>query len=184
MAAAKETVVETVKLTDGRIVEFPGKRKLDKNSVIGPDGSVQIVLDFRNGETRTFTVPPMLLTKFAAHGAEQKLGDEIAGVEDIDDCVEAIDELMGRLASGEWSVKREASAIAGTSVLLRAIVQVTGKPVEKIREYLKSKTQVEKLALRDSPKFADAVKAIEAEKASKRQKVDLAPLEAELAAIG
>jgi hypothetical protein len=178
--ARTETQVESVKMVDGRVVDFPGKRKLDKTSTVGSDGSVVVRLDFRNGETRSFTVPPMLLTKFAAHGAEQKLGDEIAGVEDIDDCVEAIDELTGRLEVGEWSIKREASAIAGTSVLLRAIVTVTGKEIEKVRDYLKTKTQAEKLALRESAKFREAVKALEAERDSKRQKIDVAPLEAEL----
>ena len=52
-------------------------------------------------------------TKFAAHGAEQKLGDEIAGLEDVDDCVIAIDSLIDRLYNGEWSVKREAGGMAG-----------------------------------------------------------------------
>jgi hypothetical protein len=180
MATKQEPQVESVKMTDGRIVDFPGKRKLDKTSYIEADGSVAVRLDFRNGETRLFNVPAMLLTKFAAHGAEQKLGDEIAGVEDVDDCTIAVDELIDRLNNGEWGVKREASGISGTSVLLRAIVEVTGKAIDKVKEYLKAKTQAEKLALRESPRFRDAVKRLESEKESKRQKIDVAPLEAEL----
>ena len=76
--AKVETAIETVTMTDGRIVDFPGKRKLLKTSEVTAEGSVQVRLDFRNGQTRLFTVPGNLLTKFAAHGAEQKLGDEIA----------------------------------------------------------------------------------------------------------
>ena len=40
--------------------------------------------------------------------------------------------------------------MSGTSVLLKAIVQVTGKPVEAIKAYLADKTQAQKMALRDS----------------------------------
>lgn len=181
--AAKETVVEPVKMQDGRIVDFPGKRKLSKESFIDPAGKVSVRLDFRNGETRTLEIRDGMLAKYAAHGAEQKLGDEIAGVEDVDDAVIAIDELIDRLNAGEWGVKRESSGISGTSVLLRAIVEVTGKPLDRIKEYLKTKSQAEKLALRESGKFRDVVKRLEAEKDSKRQKIDVAPLEAELDGI-
>jgi hypothetical protein len=181
--AKPETVIESVVMTDKRVVPFPGKRKLDKTSLLNEDGSVTVRLDFRNGETRDFRVPNGMLTKFAAHGAEQKLGDEIAGVEDIDDAVLAVDELIERLYNGEWGVKRDASGISGTSVLLRAIVEVTNKPIDKIKEYLKTKTQAEKLALRESAKYKPVVARLEAEKASKRQKIDVAPLESEIDAI-
>ena len=178
-----ETVIDTVKMTDERLVDFPGKRKLSKESFVAADGSVSTRLDFRNGQTRTFTIAPAMLGRFAAHGAEQKLGDEIAGVEDLDDAILAIDELIERLNAGEWGVKRESSGIAGTSVLLRAIVEVTGKPVDKVREYLKGKSQAQKLALRESAKFSAVVKRLEAEKAAKKPAVDVAPLESEIDAI-
>ena len=95
----KEPTINTVTLTDGRIVDFVGKRKLLKASEVTPDGKIQTTLDFVNGETRTFTIPDALLAKFASHGAEQKLGDEIAGVDDIEDAVMAIDDLIDRLYS-------------------------------------------------------------------------------------
>ena len=119
--AAKETQITTVTMLDGRIVDFPGKRRMLKETIIGEDGSVKIRLDFVNGETRLFTLNPNLILKFAAHGAEQKLGDEIAGVEDIEDAVLAIDELIDRLYSGEWGVARDKSGLAGASILLRAL---------------------------------------------------------------
>ena len=134
----KETAVETVTLSDGRIVEFTGKRKLLKESSENADGKVQVRLDFRNGETRLFTLPDNLLAKFAAHGAEQKLGDEIAGLNDVEDCVLAVDELIDRLYNGEWSVKREANGMAGTSVLVRALVEHTGKTVEQIKREIRA----------------------------------------------
>ena len=175
-----EIAVETVTMQDGRIVEFVGKRKLLKESLLSPDGKVQVRLDFRNGETRLFTLPDNLLAKFAAHGAEQKLGDEIAGRADVDDCVIAIDELIDRLYEGEWGVKREANGMAGTSVLVRALVEHTGKTVEQIKTFLSGKTQAEKVALRNNPKVKPIVERIEAEKASKGSKVDTDALLGEL----
>ena len=175
MATPKNEVqVETVTMTDGRLVEFAGKKKLLKESFVTADGEVQVRLDFRNADTRLFTIPATMVNKFAAHGAEQKLGDEIAGLKapgggeaDIEDCVLAIDELIDRLYNGEWSQKREANGLAGTSVLLRALVQHTGKTVEQIKTFLAGKSQAEKTALRNNPKIKPLIEAIEAEKASK-----------------
>lgn len=172
MSVKPETTVETVTLTDGRIVDFAGKRKLLKESSVTADGKVAVRLDFRNGETRLFTIPDALLNKFAAHGAEQKLGDEIAGLNDVEDCVLAVDELIDRLYNGEWSVKREANGMAGTSVLVRALVEHTGKTVDAIKQFLSGKSQAEKVALRNNPKIKPIVERIEAEKASKKANVD------------
>lgn len=170
--AKVETAVETVTMTDGRIVEFAGKRKLLKTTNVGADGKVSVQLDFRNGETRLFTVPDNMLGRFAGHGAEQKLGDEIAGLQDTDDCVIAVDELIDRLYNGEWGVKREANGMAGTSVLVRALVEHTGKTVDQIKAFLANKNQAEKVALRNNPKVKPIVERIEAEKASKKASVD------------
>jgi hypothetical protein len=179
MAAKQETAVETVTMSDGRVVDFAGKRKLLKTAQ-EVNGKVQITLDFRNGETRLFTLPDNLLLKFAAHGAEQKLGDEIAGLTDTDDCVIAVDELIDRLYNGEWNVKREANGMAGTSVLARALVEHTGKTMEQIKAFLSAKSQAEKVALRNNPKVKPIVERLEAEKVSKGSKVDTDSLLAEL----
>jgi hypothetical protein len=184
MASKKPVEVETVEMKDdGRLVDFAGKRKLLKQSSVTADGKVQVRLDFRNGESRLFTIPDALLNKFAAHGAEQKLGDEIAGLDDVEDCILATDELIDRLYNGEWSVKRESSGMGGTSVLVRALVEHTGKGVEDIKGFLKAKTQAEKIALRNNPKIKPIVDRIEAEKAAKAgAKVDTDGMLSELAA--
>jgi hypothetical protein len=173
MTEAKESNIETVKMDDERVVDFPGKRQLQKESFVSPDGVVSVRLDFRNGESRTFTIPPSLLSKFAAHGAEQKLGDEIAGLKkadgkdaDIEDKILAIDNLMERLDKGEWSTKRDSSGVAGTSVLIRALMELYGKPVEFIKNFLSDKTQAQKIALRNNPKVKPIVERLEAEKAA------------------
>lgn len=161
------TQIETVKMDDGRVVDFAGKKKLIKETLLSPEGKVQVRMDFRNGETRLFTVRDDMLAKFAAHGASQKLGDEITGLEAIDDCVLAIDELMERLGNGEWAQKREGNGMAGTSVLIRALVESSGKSVEQIKAFLKDKDQAAKIALRNNPKIKPIVERLEAEKAAK-----------------
>ena len=166
----KEPTITTVTLTDGRIVDFVGKRKLLKASEVTPDGKIQTTLDFVNGETRTFTIPDALLAKFASHGAEQKLGDEIAGVDDIEDAVMAIDDLIDRLYNGEWGVARDKSGLAGASILMRALVESTGKTAEEIKKFLSDKTAAQKAALRTNPKIKPIVDRLEAEKAAKSAK--------------
>ena len=121
-----------------------------------------------------------MVAKFAAHGAEQKLGDEIAGLDDTDDCVLAVDELIDRLYNGEWGVKREANGMAGTSILARALCELTGKTRDQIKAFLAGKTQGEKVALRNSGKVKPIVERLESEKVSKASKVDTDALLGEL----
>ena len=170
--AKTETAIETVTMEDGRVVDFAGKRKLLKQSTVSAEGQVSVKLDFRNGQTRTFTIPQALTAKFAAHGAEQKLGDEIAGLADTDDCVMAMDELIDRLYNGEWGVKREANGMAGTSILARALCELTGKSRDEIKTFLSGKTQADKSALRGSAKLKPIIDRLESEKASTKSTVD------------
>lgn len=165
-----EPVITTVTMDDGRIVEFAGKKRMQKVGEIHHD-KVQVRLDFVNGETRQYTIVPELLHKFALHGAEQKLGDEIAGLDDVDDAVEAVDALIIRLERGEWNVKRATgNGLAGTSILVRALVELTGKPVQAIRESLASKTMEEKMALRKNAKLRPIIDKLESLKASRKEK--------------
>lgn len=164
---------ETVSLSDGRQVEFAGKRKMLKETLINEAGDgVAIRIDFRNGVTRTFNCPKELLLRFAGHGMEQKYGDECAGVDDVDDMVLAVDDLDKRIQNLEWNVKREGGGFGGTSILLRALVEFSGKTTEQIKAFLEGKNQAEKLALRNSAQLKPIVERLEAEKAAKGAKVD------------
>ena len=137
--AKTETVREAVELTDGRTVEFAGKRKLRKEVII-EGGAVSVRFDFRNGETRTFTVPESLLLDCAGHGASQKIGDDVAGVDDIDDMVVGIDAMIARLNAGSWSAERaEGDGFSGASVVIKAIAEVTGKSIDAVKTFLQSK---------------------------------------------
>lgn len=165
--AAKEVERTSVTMDDGRTVEFPGKRKMLKDSVITADGKLQVRLDFLNGETRLFTLPESLLSQFALHGAEQKLGDETAGLDDVEDMVEAIDSLTDRLSAGSWTAKRESSGLAGASILARALIELQGKTPVEVRAFLSDKTVAQKTALRNNPRVLPIVQRLEAEKAAK-----------------
>lgn len=178
--------VEKVKMEDGREVEFVGKRRMLKDSIFEDStGHPTIRLDFRNGRTVSFRIPETLLLKFAAHGAEQKLGDEVAGYkeDELDDQVLAVEELVKRLNNGEWNVKREGGSLAGTSILMKALVEFSGgaRTPEQVKEFLSGKSQAEKLALRNSPKIKPIIERIEAERAAKTAHVDTEALLAGLA---
>jgi len=169
-----KTEIETVLMADGSKVEFAGKRKMLKTSNFAGDGSVaSIRLDFRNGQFIDFVPPEALKSKAEAHGWEQKLGDETAGVDDVDDMYLAVEELAGRLVNGEWSIKREGgSGATGTSILLRALMEFSGRSADQVKEFLTGKSAAEKKALRSSAKIKPLVDRLEAEKLAKGEKVD------------
>lgn len=166
-AAAPKTEKTPVTMSDGSVVEFNKKQKLVKTSTIADDGTVSGRFDFVNGETRTFTMPEDMKARFAAHGMEQKLGDAIAGEANVEDAILSFDDLLGRLNNGEWTITRSAGAFAGTSILIQALVEASGKSVDDIKGFLANKTQAEKLALRRSDKLKPIIERLEADKASK-----------------
>lgn len=167
-----EKQIETVTMTDGRKVEFAGKRKMLKTSRILDDGALAIILDFRNGETRTFALEPSLKNRYALHGAEQKYGDEVAAIKDVEAMVKTVDGLHARLATGEWGAKRASNEISGTSILLRALAEFTGKPLDELKPWLSEKAPAEKAALRKSTKLLPIIQKLEAEKAAEKAKGD------------
>lgn len=170
-----------VTLEDGRIAYFGKRQRLVKDATVSDDGTVSVRLDFRNGATRSVTIRPDMIAKFAAHGAEQKLGDAIAGETDDNDAVLAVDDLITRLNAGEWNITRAAGQFAGTSILIQALVEASGKTVPEIKEFLSPKTQAEKLALRRSAKLRPIIERLEADKASKsKSSVDTDALLGEL----
>lgn len=174
----KERVEQVVKMSDGREVTFVGKRKMLKETFI-EEGQVSIRVDFVNGETRTYPLPESLLLRFAGHGAEQKYGDEAAGIVDVEDQILALDDLNERIQRGEWSTQRQGSGMSGTSVLFKALVEAyPNKTQEDLKAFLKTKTQSEKTALRNSAKLKPIVERLEAEKTA--GKVDTEALLGEL----
>lgn len=166
---ANETEYTSVAMEDGTELKFPMKRNVLKDTVIDGD-SVTLTMKFKNGAVRSFVMNSALLMTFAAHGMESKYGDEMAGLKDIEDMVLAVEDLHKRLETGAWGVKRESNGMAGTSVLARALVEHSGKPIEVIKDFLAKKDNAQKLALRTHPDLAPIIARIEAERGGKKAK--------------
>lgn len=191
--------VTQVQMKDGRTVGFAGQRKLDKEYTIdesklqvGDDGSVLIApgavkvrIDFRNGETVNFEPKGLQLATAAGHGYVQKLGDEAASEKDVDDAYIAISELAERLGKGEWTVAREGGGFSGASVVIKAIMEATGKSMEEVKAFLQKKLDDAKArgetltrpalyaAFRNpNSKTGQIIKRLEDEKASKASAID------------
>lgn len=162
---------ETIQMEDGSKVTFPASRKLHKEASITAQGAIKIRLCFRNGAVveEIFLRDHPIYTQAAAHGLLQKLGDECAGVKDLDDQVQGVKELLVRLNNGEFKGKRDGTgSAAGSSILARALAIINpAKTPEEIKNWLATKSQGEKLALRGNPKVKAVIDQLEAERAKK-----------------
>ena len=198
--AKAKTEVTTVLMTDGRSVNFAGKRKVNKETVIDPSkieiegdvaqfaaDAVSIRMDFRNGETRLIPLPLSLLARFAGHGGEQKFGDELASsaAEPMseEDMVLAIDDLNAQIQAGNWGKGRATGGggVSGASLVVQAIVEATGKDIATVKAYLQKKLDSDpaltRRALYDSFRVAGTktgiiIKRLEDAKLAKTAKVD------------
>lgn len=197
------TEYEEVKMEDGRTVKFAGKRQIDKTVTVDEAaGTVNVRFDFRNGKTLSIgseDLTPSLQLQALGHGLSQKCGDEAAGEKDIDDIVVAIEDVMTRLKSGDWKVAREAGdSFSGSSVVIKAIGEATGKSAEEVKAFLQGKLDASKAAAEKSgvkaltraelyasfrnpnSKTGKIIARLEAEKAAKAAKVNADELLAEI----
>lgn len=150
-----KTEYTPVVMSDGRTVQFAGKKKVLKETLVDDSkiavdgdtitlaaGAVSIRMDFRDGSTRTIPLPLSLFPKFAGHGGEQKFGDELASPADKplspEDMVIAIDDLNSEIQKGNWGKGRAegGGGVSGASLVVQAILEVmnegrpdNGKPV-------------------------------------------------------
>lgn len=197
-----KTEYTPVVMTDGRTVQFAGKRKVIKETLVDEarievdeasglvqmqSGAVSIRMDFRNGETRTYVLPLSLLAQFAGHGAEQKYGDELASPASNpmseDDMVIATDDLDAQIQKGEWGKGRASGGggVSGASLVVQAIMEATGKDLATVKAYLQKKIDSDenltRRALYDSFRVAGTktgviIKRMEDAKLAKNAKVD------------
>lgn len=196
--AKSKTEYTTVKMEDGRDVQFAGTRQVDKTSLIDvAAGTAAVRFDFRNGKTITLAAndltPETQLTALA-HGLSQKVGDEWSGTKDIEDIVLTAEAIVTRLKKDGWSAPREAGdSLSGASVVIRAIVEATGKTVEAVKAFLDGKIEAakargEKLTRQElyssfrnpASKTGQIIKRLEEEKAAKATKFSADDLLAEM----
>lgn len=162
-----------VTMEDGRIVDFPAKRKMQKTLTSNEDGSISIRVDFINGTTLSFTVPVDNFLNYALYGLSQKTSDTMAGIPQIDDCVLAIESLFAQLARGEWTTRSSGNSFSGMSILALALTEHSGQSPEKVKAFLLDKTQGQKLALRNSAEIKPIVTRLEVERAAKNPKANI-----------
>lgn len=148
---SSKTEYEPVAMKDGRTVQFPGKRQMDKTPITDVAAETAGVrFDFRNGQTISISsadldIPTIL--QALAHGLSQKCGDTVAGVAKVDDMFLGVEEMIERLKKGEWAVAREAGdSFSGASIVIRALCEVTGKSLEEIKAFLTGKLEAAKAA--------------------------------------
>lgn len=145
---------ELVTMTDGRQVEFPASRRMDKTILVDQDAStVAVRFDFKNGQTATYPVPDQHLLYAAGHGWAQKLGDHVAGMKDEqtkepaseEDMFLAIEGLVSDLNSGEWNkIRSGEGTVSGAGIVLRALSQHFGKPVAVVKQIIEDKLAADK----------------------------------------
>lgn len=191
---AKEKIPpRTIKMDDGRVVEFSGKSRIQRE-VVDFHSTKAVRFDFENGETRirVRASDPALAELFELNGISQKYGDCMAGAEKLEDAIEGFDQLAHRLdtkgALG-WRAEVEGgSGLSGASMLARALVEVTGQTITVVREYLSTQTAAVKAALKLEPTVGAAIRKLEAEAAVRAQaagkKVEIVDVAAKLAEIG
>lgn len=191
-AKPKKTPTEYIKvtLTDGREVEFPKSRKTSKTiEVDEATGTVTVRFDFVNGQTRSFSVnalPAAIQLYSAGHGIAQKLGDSYASCKEVDDMVIAVDETFEQLIKDGWRAASEpGDSAAGASIVIKAIMEATGKDIAFVKAFLQkklddAKAKGEKLSRQDlynsfrvpSSKTGQIIKRLEDEKLAKSTKAD------------
>lgn len=199
-AKAAKTEYETVKMKDGREVQFAGKRKLDKTVIADVENDkVTVRFDLRNGSSLSLANTELnKLTQLLAlgHGISQKVGDEVAGVAKVEDMFLGMEEMIGRLKAGEWRAAAAAGdSFSGASIVIQAIAEVTGKTSDWIKDFLtkkleKAKANNEKLSRADLyASFRDpnsdtgkVIQRLEQEERSKETKVKAADLLGEISA--
>ena len=191
------TVYTDVSMGDGRVVKFPGDQKVKKAVLFEGDEPVGTQYDFRNGRTLTLMLsdlPEATRVYAACHGLLQKVGDEWSGTKEVDDMILEGEGIIERLKNGDWKTEREAGdSMAGASVVIRALVEATGKTPEQIKAYLDKKIEdaknagqkLTRQALYASfrnpvSKVGQIIRRIEEEKAARASVVDA---DAELASM-
>jgi len=145
-ALAKPKVEKvTVEMTDGRKVDFPISRKVDKTIIFDAAGTaIGVRFDYINGATRTFLrseIPAATDAYSSCHGLAQKVGDSTAGAKDkeltVEDIVLTHDDLWERLTKGEWNVEKgTGDSLAGATIVIKALVEVTSKDAAWVKAYL------------------------------------------------
>lgn len=142
-----------------------------------------LIINFAHGKTLAITVAelsPEIREAALLHGLKQKLIDaaaiscnpETGKPASVEDKYNAVLEVHSRLVAGSWNKTRESGGGgASGGLLFRALCELyPRKTSQDIREFLSTKTDKEKAALRANDKVAAIVARIRAE--SSKSEID------------
>lgn len=155
---------KAVAMDDGRQVTF-GSRMKRKTEILNDGAKVRF--DFPDGQVRMFSLSDVTSETFnllAAHGASQKIGDECADLDTVADCVNAVSAMIDRLINGT-AFQRVAGGGFVDTVLLEALVEVSGKPRDEVQAIVKAMSSAERTGVRQDERIAPVVARLEAERA-------------------
>lgn len=164
-------VIRTVSMSDGRKVDFVGKRRMQKSAVFDAiKGLISVRVDFEDGTTRAWdskTVPagiPKNVLDAACHGYEQKFGDECASL-GVADSIVAIDGLITRFSTeaAPWNARGEGGTAAGAGAVIKALMELYSMDRQGVMAVYETFTIAEKRALRSDPDLKPIIDRIEAE---------------------
>lgn len=182
MASQNGTLVRKPVAYGGEEVRF-GKNdkilKIPTGPTEAPTGILFLGRDGTHFHADLTRYPDKIKWILEFHGAKQKLGDEYADLDSVEDSLEAVRELDERLASGRWTAER--TGFAGMSLLLRAIMEVFGLDETAAREFLKPLSNQEKAGLKQSPELKPVIDRMESERA---KQVDVGGLIGKLKGAG
>lgn len=154
--------MKVVKMQDGREVKF-GDRMKRRTEVL--DEGARVRFDYPNGETRIWerdrcdSKTRDLLT---AHGASQKIGDECADLDSVEECISASDAMIARLYAGTAFDRIGGGGFVDTT-LIQALVNL-GADRDEATETVKGATSGERAALRQVEAIKAEIDKIEAAK--------------------
>lgn len=151
-------------------------KKLATGPAIAADitGTV-LTLTFSDGRAieldATRLVPDMQMAAML-HGLKQKLVDAAAIARDTEtgrsatltDKFEAVKEIFDRITGDEpsWNKVREGGVVAGSNLLIRALMKMGDKSRETVELFLAKKSKEEKMALRKNTKVAAIILELQA----------------------
>lgn len=159
---------DSVKFSNGQDIKF-GKRA--KSAKVVDTDAKTVTFYVKNGQMVIFDLAQVseeTFLRLALHGAAQKIGDDAAGVEDPDDIYVAFETLRDRLYNNEWSAERAKGEFSGASDLVRAVVEVTGRAVEVVKEGLKTMPAADKAALRANVRVKAVLDRLSMERLAKK----------------
>jgi len=140
-----------------RQVKMHKKFKLASNG-----GGVEISLQYSDGEIVEYVLPLSLNQQAAGYGALRKLGDLANGKTALPELKKQVAAMLDRWDAGQWNNYK---GPGGTSVVMKALMELKGKSASEVREFLAGKTMQQKADIKRLPEVAAIVRRLSKPKA-------------------